>query len=138
MAAYPATDFDTPVHDKVPIETNFESGMVLSQQILRIFYDAYIVKGQDKTDPRLSVTHAAPLKFPSHVLVVAPPGDSLFKEGRRFIEHLEQGNHPDARLWIVEHESHGWDKAAVTATSIERREKAYEEMCRTVQQSWSK
>lgn len=134
--AYPVVDFDTPIKDKVPIEKTFESGAVLSQLVLRLLIGAYTRKDQDKTDPRLSLTHAAPLKFPKHVLVIAPTGDSLYKEAKRFIEYLNKGSHPDARLWTVEHEAHGWDKSPRTTSSTERRDKAYAETFRTLQESW--
>ena len=133
---YPVVDFDEPIKDKVPIEKSFESGAVLGQLVLRLLIGAYIRKDQDKTDPRLSLTHAAPLQFPKHVLVIAPTGDSLYKEAKRFIEYLNKSIHPDARLWTVEHEAHGWDKRPLTTSSIERRDKAYAEMYRTLQESW--
>jgi acetyl esterase len=89
LLVYPVTDFTTITQSR----REFSQGFFLTESLMQEFSDAYLVGGEDRSDPRISPVrgdlHDLP---PAHVVTAG--FDPLRDEGEAYAQALRQAGVP--------------------------------------------
>ncbi|KZP34273.1 alpha/beta-hydrolase [Athelia psychrophila] len=122
-AFYPATDC-TRVYPAPG--TPFAAGYVIPKWQCDVFYDAYLVPGQARADPRVSPLFAQPERFPAHIYIACGEADTFHEQAEALARKLqaEKGGDMDVVFESVKGEAHAFDKLAKegTASAVKRDE----------------
>ena len=116
---YPSVDLTK--HHIAPA-TEYRAGIALSPWLREVYYDSYMLPGQPRDDPRISSLFAPAAKFPKHMYIACGDADSLHNPAAQLIQKLKDAGHEDATFETIEHQNHGFDKAAKdgTETAVQR------------------
>lgn len=136
IAYYPPTDFAVPRGSKIAPEKH---SAALPPWIARFFDLCYLVPGGvERDDPLVSPVHQGDVqRFPRNVWITAATGDTLFHDGRKMVEHLQEGGHKNAVFWEVKGEGHGFDKVAKEGSErAGKTRETFERAVEFVRESW--